>query len=272
MGLGIGQILDPAGVFTGAPGVEAAEKSSELQVGEIARQFDVTQANLQPSLFAGQRALGPQQQRATVGGFAGGISDLLSQLQPQLQPEIDQLLRENQFALSGSGQLRSGRALVDPANIVSGVQLPAAIEAESQIGNRLQQLIAPGSAAGGALGAFGVQAGQDISRSLTSGNQAALQAQAQGKQNAATGITALLSAFSDDDLKENREKVGEVNGHNIWSWDWKKEAKELFDLVGKGFGCMASEVIHKRPDAIHIDRGFFKVNYHKLGLEQCLVH
>jgi len=272
MGFNIGQILDPAGVFTGAPGVEAAEKSSELQVGEIARQFDVTQGNLQPFLQAGQRSLIPQQARSTVGGFSGGISDILSQLQPQLQPQIDDLLRENQFSLSGSGQLRSGRALVDPANIVSGVQLPAALATESQIGNRLQQLIAPGNVAGGALGALGVQAGQDISGALTSGNQAALSAQAQGKENAATGIGALLAAFSDDDLKENKQKVGEVNGHNIWSWDWKKEAKELFNLVGHGFGCMASEVIKKRPDAIHIDRGFFKVNYHKLGLEQCLVH
>lgn len=274
MGLmsGAGDILDPGGIFTGKPGIEAAEEATRIATDEIRRQFDITQGNLKPFLQAGQQALPFQQDRSTVGGFGAGISDLLQQLQPQLQPEIDDLLRKNQFALSAGGQLRSGRAITDPANIVSGTLLPAAISGESAIGSRLQQLIAPGNQAGGALGALGVQAGQDIGSALTSGNQAALQAKAQGQQNAATGIGALLGAFSDDDLKENKVRVGEVDGFGIYTWDWKKEAKNLLGLVGKGFGTMASEVIKKRPDAIHIDRGYFKVNYHKIGLEQCLAH
>ena len=268
----IGGVLDPAGIFTGAPGIEAAEEATAISTAEIRRQSDINQANLLPFIQAGQQALPFQQDRSTIGGFGSGISDLLQQLQPQLQPEIDDLLRKNQFALSAGGQLRSGRAITDPANIVSGTLLPAALSGESAIGSRLQQLIAPGNQAGGALGALGVQAGQNIGSALTSGNQAALQAQAAGQQNAVTGIGALLGAFSDDDLKENKVRVGEVNGFGIYTWDWKAEAKKVLGLVGKGFGTMASEVLKKRPDAIHIDRGYFKVNYHKIGLEQCLVH
>lgn len=266
MGFSIGGLLDPSGVFTGSQGIAASEEATDISIAEQRRQSDISQSNLLPFLEAGQRQLPGAQDRASLEGFGGGIAELLQGLGPQLQPRIDDLLRESQFALSGSGQLRSGRAPIAAADITSGTLLPEALGAESEIGRRIQQLIAPGNQAGGALGALGVQTGQNISGALTSGNQGALAAAAQGKQNAATGIGALLAAFSDDDLKKDKQKAGTKNGIQLWTWTWKKAAEAL-GLFGEGFGVMAKDILNKRPDAVHIDEsGYFKVNYHKLGL------
>ena len=77
---------------------------------------------------------------------------------------------------------------------------------------------------------------------------------------------ALMSIFSDDDLKENKKKAGTRNGFQMWTWTWNKAA-EAVGMAGNGYGVMARDIINKRPDAVHIDQsGYFKVNYHKLGL------
>lgn len=266
MGFSLGDTLDPSGVFTGAQGIEAAEQVSELSIEEQRRQFDISQANLRPFLEAGQAQLPTAQDRSTIDGFGGGIAELLQGLQSQFQPQISDLQRNSQFALSGSGQLRSGRAPTAAADIESGVLLPQLLSGESEIGRRIQQLISPGNQAGGALGALGVQTGQNISGALTSGNQAALAAGAQGKQNAGTAISAMLAMLSDDNLKTDKVKAGIKNGFQLWTWTWN-EAAEALGKKGKGSGVMAHDIINQRPDAVHIDKsGYFKVNYHKLGL------
>tara|TARA_R110000803_G_scaffold166755_1_gene230009 strand:- start:2786 stop:3685 length:900 start_codon:yes stop_codon:yes gene_type:complete len=72
--------------------------------------------------------------------------------------------------------------------------------------------------------------------------------------------------FSDIRLKQNIKKIGEKNGHNIYSWIWKPCAR-LLGLKGKATGCLAHEVYEKDYTAIGMIDGFLTINYSTLGLE-----
>jgi hypothetical protein len=77
----------------------------------------------------------------------------------------------------------------------------------------------------------------------------------------ASAIGGLMSAFSDERLKDNKTPIGELNGHTVWSWSWNKAGNEL-GLFGESAGFMAQEVLHKMPDAVEFDpSGYYKVNY-----------
>ncbi len=67
---------------------------------------------------------------------------------------------------------------------------------------------------------------------------------------------------SDIRLKTNIELVDNINGHNIYTWDWI----EGFD-GGYNKGVIAQEVLEVNPEAIvDMDNGFYAVNYDMLGL------
>ena len=67
---------------------------------------------------------------------------------------------------------------------------------------------------------------------------------------------------SDSRLKTNIELVDNINGHNIYTWDWV----EGFD-GGYNKGVIAQEVLETHPESIHTDsNGFYMVDYDSLGL------
>ena len=69
-------------------------------------------------------------------------------------------------------------------------------------------------------------------------------------------------AMSDIRLKTNMELVDNINGYNIYTWDWI----EGFD-GGYNKGVIAQEVLEVNPEAIvNMDNGFYAVNYDMLGL------
>jgi hypothetical protein len=57
------------------------------------------------------------------------------------------------------------------------------------------------------------------------------------------GAAALPFMFSDERLKENIEKVGKLDGHSLYRYNYKGHDKEHI-------GVMAQEVEKKRPDAV----------------------
>lgn len=80
-----------------------------------------------------------------------------------------------------------------------------------------------------------------------------------------TGI-GIASAFSDPRLKEDIHLIGTKNGFNIYSWKWNEHATKELGLFGVTHGVMAHEVAQDFPDAISYERGYMKVNYAMLGL------
>jgi len=68
---------------------------------------------------------------------------------------------------------------------------------------------------------------------------------------------------SDARLKKNIRRVGKTpGGHNLYAWDWKKQAKSVFGKSGSDMGVLAQEVMETRPDlVIQFPDGYYRVNY-----------
>lgn len=88
---------------------------------------------------------------------------------------------------------------------------------------------------------------------------------AQSSANAQTGTAVAsaalmaLAAFSDEDLKENKKKVGKTKGgHDIYTYNYKGHAKTFM-------GPMAQEVEKKKPSAVHLLGGARTVDYAQLS-------
>ena len=79
------------------------------------------------------------------------------------------------------------------------------------------------------------------------------QAEEQGRQNMFGGLMGMggkigaalpwATMFSDERLKENVEKVGKLDGHSLYRYNYKGDDQEQI-------GVMAQEVEKKRPDAV----------------------
>ena len=73
------------------------------------------------------------------------------------------------------------------------------------------------------------------------------------------------AAASDRRLKTDVEKVGEVDGFNVYTWRWDDRAKELGLDGGVTRGVMAQEVLEKLPEAVVVGpHGFYMVKYDML--------
>ena len=159
-----------------------------------------------------------------------------------------------QGALTDYGSQLENRALLTSYNDqLQGIQGLANQQLNT---NSIAQSIA---APGATLGAGAVAQGQILQ---------------QGQQNANNAITSAIGsglntyaqyAYSDIRLKDNIEYVGVVNGHNIYAWDWNKEAEEI-GLSGRSSGVMAHEVYEYMPDAIAEINGYIAVDYAAMNL------
>jgi len=107
-----------------------------------------------------------------------------------------------------------------------------------------------------------------IGQTLGQGQVAAGQAQQAGTQQGfgnMLGLGTLAYMFSDRRLKNNLKKIGEVNGHNWYMWDWNIVANKM-GLDGKSEGVLADELVKTNPECIGIKDGFMIVDYIKLGI------
>ena len=67
---------------------------------------------------------------------------------------------------------------------------------------------------------------------------------------------------SDERMKENIKFVGKKKGHNIYTWNWKDEAKQMGWDKFPTIGVLAQEVMKYMPEAVIKDEnGYYKVNY-----------
>lgn len=108
-----------------------------------------------------------------------------------------------------------------------------------------------------------------IGQTLGQGQIAAAQANQQSSQNSFGNLLGLaslaVSMFSDRRLKNNLEKIGEVNGHNWYKWDWNIVAQKM-GLKGQSEGVLADEIVKTDPDCITFIGPWLAVNYTKLGI------
>lgn len=162
----------------------AQERSSEAAQQEIARQFDVTQQNMQPFLEAGQRALTSQE---ALVGLSG----------PEAQAEAMQTLQESpgqRFIRKRQERalLRGSSAIggLGGGNVKTALQEQAAGFAMQDLNNqfgRLGQIAGQGQNTASNLGQFGAQSSgaqanlmQTAGQARASGILGAQQAQSQG--------------------------------------------------------------------------------------------
>jgi hypothetical protein len=71
-----------------------------------------------------------------------------------------------------------------------------------------------------------------------------------------------IGAMSDARLKENIQHVEQIDGVNMYTWDWKDEAMSS----PMTYGVIAQEVSETHPEAVMTgDHGYMMVDYSKLG-------
>ena len=69
--------------------------------------------------------------------------------------------------------------------------------------------------------------------------------------------------YSDARLKRNIERVDSVDGVNLYTWDWHKDAPVTSPM---NYGVMAQEVAETHPEAVTTgEHGYMVVDYNKLG-------
>jgi len=231
----------------------AAKQGADIQAQAQMEALEaIKQAGAQAtetlSPLAGQ-AMPAREQQAALLGLGGDSQSAYNAIlqSPQFKAQQEVANRALERRASAYGNLISGSTL---AGLNQQNQILAGQAIQNQLG-QLQQYAAP------ALTAIGQTAGiqQGIGQSTAQALTGAAQAQAQGLANAGAanqaysqGVTNLLgvglgAALCDARLKENIKKVGELKGHNIYSFNY------VWDDVER-IGPMAQEVKEKNPDAI----------------------
>jgi hypothetical protein len=198
----------------------------------------------------GQALGGLGQLSAGLGGqfgqIGGGLAGLGQQTQQQLGTQVNML---NQ--LGQQGQATQQAAL--------SRQFAGANQLAQEPLQRLltgQQLLA-GSPMGGISGGTGTSAYQ---RGVYQ------QPTALGQAVGAFGtIASGIGALSDQELKKNIRKVGELEpGINWYTWDWNDKGKALGAESEPAEGVLAQEVLEVKPDAVIVQDGYYAVDYSKV--------
>ena len=115
--------------------------------------------------------------------------------------------------------------------------------------------------------------GQTLAQGQLAGAQSRLQGSQANTQNLLNlgtlglGFAGLPRVnYSDRRLKDNIQKVGTENGHNVYTWRWNEKAHQL-GLHGVGKGVIADEVKKVKPEAVKRHAGFDTVDYEMIGVK-----
>ncbi len=243
---------------SGEAAARAANQASAREIAELRRQFDITQANIQPFLDIGTEQLPGLARGATIGGLDERLGEIFAS--ENFQNLQQERTRSVEGQLAAGGLTRSGQALSEIANVPTSLGFAI----EDLLTGRSTGLAASGQNAAVGLGNLGAQTSSQIGASLAGQGQATAsgiladqQANAAASQNligTAAGVAALF--FSDPALKTNIEKVSEVGGLGIYQWDWIPEAEGTIIASGLGLGFMADEVQKMYPEFVSNPYGF----------------
>lgn len=206
------------------------------------------------------------------GAGARAIADIPTQLGLQIENLLagrgQQLFGQGQGAALGLGQL-GGQAAGQQAGLFQGIgqaQSQGSLLDAQLRAQRNQQLIQgvgeAGSFLGGLLPTGGAGAGGGGLAELFSQGQNLSIAESPFGTGAGGQVSSLF--FSDPNLKENVEEIGEIGDLKVYEWDWIPETKgTLVELCGT-IGFMADEVKKLYPKFVSTFGGFDVIDYEKL--------
>lgn len=221
---------------------------------------------LMPFLEAGTGQLGALTEGATAGGLDARIAELLGT--DTFGALVGERTRAVQGQLSAGGLTRSGTGLESIANIPTEL----ALALESMLTGRSGALAGQGLGAGGGIADLFVQRGQNTA----SGILADAQSGAAGLGSLFRGLGSIGSAafdagglgelatgifFSDERLKINVEKIGEIGDLELSEWDWDIKTKDTVIWECPRVGFIAQDVRKKYPEFVGETCGFLFVNY-----------
>ena len=239
---------------------EIANQGAQQGIDELRRQFDVTQANIQPFVDAGAGALPLVQEGTTAEGLDARLgrifdTDIFGSL-------VDERERAARGQLAAGGLTRSGTALEEIANIPT--QLGLALE--DLLTGRATGLAGSGQNAAAGLGALGAQNSGSIANLFEQQGQntaSGILGKAQAQSAGLGQVLKLASGifFSDPRLKENVESIGAIGNLTLVQWDWKDFCKDTIIEDCYTIGFMADEVEAKYPHHVGEFGGWKALNY-----------
>jgi len=263
----ITDIFAPSGGGGGrAAGVE--QQFNQQAINELRRQFDVTQGQISPFVEAGQRQLPALEAGATPGGLDATLAQLFDT--DIFGSLVEERQRGVQGQLAAGGLTRSGTAIEEAARVPTDIGLAL----ESLLTGRQQALATGGQSGAINLGQIGAGASGGIANLLTASGQAGsagiltdAQARAQGGQNLLNTAATIGSIirFSDPNLKENTEQVGQIGPLPLVQWDWIPSVRTI-KLISSGFnlGFLTTDVKKHFPHHVYTYCGFDCIDYPNL--------
>lgn len=255
----------------GRAAADAIKQGNQQAIAELRRQFGITQENIEPFLETGRGALSGLLDATSISG----LDERFKQLQGSdafktLTGERERAIRGQ---LSAGGLTRSGTGIGAIADVPTQVLLGL----ENQQFGRQFNLATGGQNAALGLSSLGQQNASSIAGLFQSSGQAQSQgiladqqaraASRQGTLNTigSLGLAAAI-AFSDPDLKQNIERVSEIQIDRnislpIYQWDWIDEAQTTAASKCPTIGFLSTDVKKLYPDLVSKSCGFDVIFY-----------
>jgi hypothetical protein len=254
-------------------GQKGEEAAREAEAAQIAAANEAISEERRGRL-EGQQFLSPfsMGDRATeLSGFLANPEAQFEFLQnnPLFQASLDNLNENTAFSAASGGRLSSGDTLTALRDNTLLAAQPLVNAQRQDINNLLN--LGTGIAQTQANVSIGEASNvgnllTDIGNAQSASIAAQRQSQQQGAETAAS-IFGSIFGLSDSRLKDNAEIIGKENGHNVWRWEWNKEASEMFGLEGESRGAMVHEVLEKDPEAVSYIDGYGRIDYARIGVQ-----
>ena len=241
-----------------------------------------------------QQSLGSLDARAAAAGMSGssGYRDQVTNMNDDVNEQALNAMTnvgynsfnqgiQNQMQLAGMMDRNQQGAMGNLQNIQQGSmnQFNPAMMGQNMAGQYAQTIGGPtvlGNSSGSSTNfnqsqgtnmgfSNGVSMGMGMNGSTNLGNSFG-SSTGQGNSSSTsvdpTAAAGVLSWMSDARLKENIKHVEQIDGINMYTWDWKEPAMSS----PMNYGVIAQEIAETHPEAIVTgDHGYMMVDYSKLG-------
>jgi Chaperone of endosialidase len=245
--------LDYANDVLSKPGVDTSKLASiGINPGET--YSDAIMRRLQPQLAQQNEQSDAQLANQGIAQGTEAYNNAKRQLSQQQNDAMTSAIINGMntgMAANQQGFQQQAYNQMQPINVINALRTGSQVQGPNFVNTPQQAATAGPDILGATQAGYNAQLGATNAANAASGNFMG------GLMN--LGGAYLMSPTSDINLKENIEKVGIVNGHNVYTYDYK----DGYDLPkGKHIGVMAQEVEKIMPEAVYImPNGFKAVNY-----------
>ncbi len=232
------------------------QQQAGLMGSEQSQQRALEQARLgqQAGLAGYQGRLSTAQRQAELAQQAGLAGQDIQARMAMMQPELELRARQQRAGLLGgiSGEQQARLGMLGQIGLQQQGLGQRGLDASYQ---EFQRALGYGPQQFGLLAA-----GQGVTTPTTTTQQKTGLGDVLGTAAQLYGLTLLPG--SDARMKKDITFVGKEKGHNIYTWNWKDEAKEMGWGNFPTIGVLAQEVKKYMPEAVITDEnGYYRVNY-----------